>query len=315
MGFVKVVKNNAYFKRYQTKYRRRREYKTDYFARRRMVIQDKNKYDTKKYRFVVRRTNSKVVCQVVCSTIKGDKIMCQALSTELSKFGLEKGLTNYSASYCTGLLCARRLLKNLKMDTLYNGITESDGKVYDVYEAGHVKDRKPFKAYLDVGIVRTTTGNRAFAAMKGACDGGLYIPHNNKRFPGHSKDAEGKEHFEADVHRQHIYGAHVEEYMDKLEADNAEKCKSQFGKWNAFFEKTKCETLEQLYKKVHAAIRKDPTFKAKATKKSTPRKWEDKNKTVMKTAKGKYRQDRKITREQRQKNVANKIKAAMSKAK
>ena len=40
MGFVKVVKNNAYYKRYQVKYRRRREGKTDYQARRRMVIQD-----------------------------------------------------------------------------------------------------------------------------------------------------------------------------------------------------------------------------------------------------------------------------------
>ncbi|CAO2633487.1 60S ribosomal protein L5 (Fragments) [Lemmus lemmus] len=53
MGFVKVVKNKAYFKRYQVRFRRRREGKTDYYARKRLVIQDKNKYNTPKYRMIV----------------------------------------------------------------------------------------------------------------------------------------------------------------------------------------------------------------------------------------------------------------------
>ena len=54
MGFVKVVKNKSYFRRYQVKYRRRRQCKTDYKARVALVVQDKNKYATAKYRFVVR---------------------------------------------------------------------------------------------------------------------------------------------------------------------------------------------------------------------------------------------------------------------
>jgi len=41
MGFVKVVKNKAYFKRFQVKFKRRREGKTDYYARKRLVVQDK----------------------------------------------------------------------------------------------------------------------------------------------------------------------------------------------------------------------------------------------------------------------------------
>ena len=57
MGHVKVLKTAAYHKRYQVKYRRRREGKTDYQARKRLVVQDKNKYNTPKYRLVVRRTN------------------------------------------------------------------------------------------------------------------------------------------------------------------------------------------------------------------------------------------------------------------
>jgi large subunit ribosomal protein L5e len=39
-------------------------------------------------------------------------------------------------------------------------------------------------AVLDVGLVRTKNGNRVFGVMKGACDGGLYVPHSTKRFPG-----------------------------------------------------------------------------------------------------------------------------------
>ena len=46
-AFVKVVKNKAYFKRFQVKNRRRREGKTDFRARRKMVRQDKNKLNNK----------------------------------------------------------------------------------------------------------------------------------------------------------------------------------------------------------------------------------------------------------------------------
>ena len=56
-AFVKVQKNKAYFKRYQPKFKRRREGKTDYYARKRLCVQDKNKYNTPKYRLVVRITN------------------------------------------------------------------------------------------------------------------------------------------------------------------------------------------------------------------------------------------------------------------
>uniref|UniRef100_A0A8D2ADE1 60S ribosomal protein L5 n=1 Tax=Sciurus vulgaris TaxID=55149 RepID=A0A8D2ADE1_SCIVU len=59
MGFVKVVKNKAYFKRYQVKFRRRREGKTDYYKC--LVIQDKNKYDTPKYRMIVHVTNRDII--------------------------------------------------------------------------------------------------------------------------------------------------------------------------------------------------------------------------------------------------------------
>lgn len=40
------------------------EGKTDYFARKRLVVQDKNKYNTPKYRMIVRFSNRDIVCQV-----------------------------------------------------------------------------------------------------------------------------------------------------------------------------------------------------------------------------------------------------------
>ena len=48
--------------------------------------------------------------------------------------------------------------------------------------------RRPFKAIVDVGLTRTTTGARLFGVMKGALDGGIDIPHSEKRFPGFSKE-------------------------------------------------------------------------------------------------------------------------------
>lgn len=70
MGYIKVLKTSAYHKRYQVKYRRRREGKTDYQARKRLVVQDKNKFNSAKYRFVVRTTNK------VCSDSSSQQPAC-----------------------------------------------------------------------------------------------------------------------------------------------------------------------------------------------------------------------------------------------
>eukprot|EP00660_Eupelagonema_oceanica_P016411 gene16411-15428_t len=96
MGFVKVLKTNAYFKRYQVKYRRRREGKTDYRQRRLLIAQDKNKYQTPKFRFVARVTNRDVICQVVSAELKGDRTHASAYAHELGKYGVTVGRTNYA---------------------------------------------------------------------------------------------------------------------------------------------------------------------------------------------------------------------------
>ncbi|KAH9562105.1 hypothetical protein CY35_05G055800 [Sphagnum magellanicum] len=60
MVYVKSHMIKAYFKRFQVKYRCRRAGKTDYRARIRLTTQDKNKYNTPKYRYVVRFVSSVV---------------------------------------------------------------------------------------------------------------------------------------------------------------------------------------------------------------------------------------------------------------
>ena len=185
MAFVKIIKNKAYSMRMQVKPKRRRQGKTDYYARRRLTCQDKNKYDSKKYRLVVRRTCRKIICQVIYSTMTGDRVLCAAESTELRNHGLTAGLTNYSSAYCTGLLLARRLLKSVGLAEMYKTNGDINGDYYNVEFAVDEQEKRPFKALLDVGINRTTTGARIFGALKGACDGGINVPHKTKRFPGY----------------------------------------------------------------------------------------------------------------------------------
>jgi len=259
MAFVKIVKSKAYFKRFQVKFRRRREGKTDYFARKRLVVQDKNKYNTPKYRMIVRFSNKDITCQIAYARLEGDRIIAAAYSHELPRYGVKVGLTNYAAAYCTGLLLARRLLKQLNLDGEYEGNTEINGEVFCVED----NDDGPgaFRACLDVGLARTTTGAKVFGAMKGAADGGIDIPHSEKRFPGYDKEA-GE--FSADVHRGHIFGQHVAQYMRELLDKDEDAYKKQFSQ--SIKNGITADTVEDMYKRAHAAIRKDPERQAKAAK-------------------------------------------------
>lgn len=85
------------------------EGKTDYYARKRLIIQDKNKYNAPKYRLSVRFTSTDIVCQIINAKIEGDVTLVSAYAHELPRYGVKVGLTNYAAAYCTGLLLARRV--------------------------------------------------------------------------------------------------------------------------------------------------------------------------------------------------------------
>jgi len=265
-GFVKLVKNKAYFKRFQVKFKRRREGRTDYYARKRLVVQEKNKYNTPKYRMIVRITNKDIICQIAYAKLEGDHTICAAYSHELPRYGIKVGLTNYAAAYCTGLLLARRLLKKYGLDSIYKGCEKVTGDVYNVEDV----EGKPgaFRAFLDVGLARTSTGAKIFGAMKGAADGGIDIPHSNKRFPGY--DAESKE-FNAEVHRKHILAQNVAEYMRTLMEEDEEAYKRQFSKFIKLG--ITPDELEDIYTKAHNAIRANPDPEKKETKQVTKKRW------------------------------------------
>jgi len=257
MGFIKVVKNKAYFKRFQVKFKRRRQCKTDYYARRRLVVQDKNKYNTPKYRFVVRFSNRDITCQIFSSDMTHDICLMAAYAHELPRYGVKLGLTNWAAAYATALLLARRVNSKLQLD--YVGQEEVDGEDFNV--EADPEGKRPFKAYLDVGLARTTTGAKLFGAVKGACDGGLDIPHNDRRFPGTEKS--GKDYTSnPEMVRSYIFGQNISEYMNALEEDDEEAFKKQFARYLAAG--VTADDLEDIYTNAHKAIRADP-FKKRAS--------------------------------------------------
>lgn len=311
MTFVKVQKPKAYYKRFQTKPRRRQEGKTDYYCRSRMIRQAKDKYNTAKYRLVVRFTNTRVICQIVFATLAGDKVLAAADSSELGRYGLTVGLKNYAAAYCTGLLVGRRVLKKLGLDEKYTGVgneadDEVDGEIVKVevekrtYFVDELDDdKRPFRCFLDVGLKRTSVGAKIFGALKGAVDAGLDIPHNEKKFMGYDKD---EKKYDADMHRGAIFGEPVKNFMEQLIEDDQESGTTRFKKQFGEYEKAQIgpDDLEDLYKKVHAAIRKDPSPKHKETAKERASK---------KKHSTKYAHPVRKTKEQRDKDIQAKLAA------
>jgi len=126
--------------RYRVPYRRRREKKTDYAARRVMATADRP-------RFVVRVSGKNILVQVVRSEIEGDYVVAQASSKELKSYGWNASGKNLPAAYLIGVLAGKRA------------------------KAAGVEH-----AILDMGLKRITGGNRVFAVVKGALDAGLDIP-------------------------------------------------------------------------------------------------------------------------------------------
>lgn len=185
----KTQKTSPYFSRFQVKFRRRRQGKTDYKARHALVIQDKNKYATKKYRLIVRFTKRDIVAQVAYATIAGDVVVAAAYAHELKEYGLKVGLTNYAAGYCVGLLIARRLLTKYGLAERYEGVEEADGEEFQV-EREDDEGPRPFRCVLDAGLKRTSTGSKVFAVLKVRA-AALHSADMNVRAP-HARVKEGE---------------------------------------------------------------------------------------------------------------------------
>lgn len=81
--------------------------------------------------------------------------------------------------------------------------------------------------------------------MKGALDGGLDIPHNEKRFVGYSGKA-----LDTEVLQKYIFGGHVSEYQETMQEEEPEKYQAHF---SAYVEAgVEPDGLEDLYKEVRA---------------------------------------------------------------
>lgn len=133
--------------RYFVPFRRRREGKTDYYGRAKLVV-------AAAPRMVVRTTNRQVICQLVRAEVDGDRTFVASSSLELAALGYTGATANTPAAYLTGMLFAKKALA-----------------------AGHGE------AILDIGLARATPGGRVFAALKGAVEGGLEIPHGDSCMP------------------------------------------------------------------------------------------------------------------------------------
>ena len=137
--------------RYFVPFRRRKEGKTDYYRRAKLVVSDRP-------RMVVRKTNRHIIIQLVSASLEGDYTLITANSGELGRFGYTGSASNTPAAYLTGMLFA---VKALNAD-------------YD-------------RAILDIGLHRATPGSRVFAALKGAVTAGLDVPYGERVLPDDSR--------------------------------------------------------------------------------------------------------------------------------
>ena len=139
-------------RRYKVAFRRRREGKTDYTLRRKLVLSGKP-------RVVVRKTNTQTSIQLVNSYPEGDKTACLVTSKTLVDFGWKASTGNIPSAYLTGYYFGKKAL-------LTKAVTKDDELI------------------LDIGLTRKFYGGKLFATLKGAVDAGLNIIHGeDKIFP------------------------------------------------------------------------------------------------------------------------------------
>ncbi len=128
-------------------YRRKREGKTNYKKRLKLLL-------SKKPRLVIRRSLNNISLQIIEYQTNGDKIIVGTNSSELKKMGWTANTGNIPAAYLTGLLLAKK-----------------------------ANEKKVGEVVVDLGLHSTTKGSRIFAALKGAIDNGLKTPHSESMFP------------------------------------------------------------------------------------------------------------------------------------
>lgn len=142
--------------------KRRIESKTNYAKRLKLLKSNSP-------RLVVRKTNKYIILQIVESENAQDKIVSSVNTKELLNHGWPAdksgSLKSLSAGYLGGFLIAKKTLENFeKLNSKFSK------KKFD-------------RIILDSGLIPNTKGSRIYAVVKGAVDGGLNIPYDNKIIP------------------------------------------------------------------------------------------------------------------------------------
>lgn len=132
--------------------RRRRENKTDYHKRLKLLKSEKP-------RMVFRRTNRYITAQYVISQEAQDKVIFGINSKDLLKYGWPKtaegSLKSVTASYLTGYFAGKKIIKE-KLET----------------------------PIIDLGMIRVLHKTKVFGFIKGIIDSGLNIESSkNEAFP------------------------------------------------------------------------------------------------------------------------------------
>jgi large subunit ribosomal protein L18 len=131
--------------------RRRRENKTDYLKRIKLLKSDKP-------RLVFRKTNKYLSVQYVTSDESQDKVVFGINSNDLLNYGWDENakgsLKSITAAYLTGYLVGKKILKE--------------------------KFEKPI---VDFGMMRVLYKTKVFAFLKGLIESGIEIESKKESFP------------------------------------------------------------------------------------------------------------------------------------
>ncbi|MHA1734601.1 MAG: 50S ribosomal protein L18 [Promethearchaeota archaeon] len=132
--------------KYRLPFRRRREGKTNFHRRLRLI-------KSRKTRLIIRASTKNLIVQFADAKIEGDRMLATAHSKDLrNKYGYKGNTGNVPAAYLTGLIAGLKAKKA--------GIEE---------------------AILDVGVF--VKRNRVLAAFKGVLEAGVDVPHDPSFIP------------------------------------------------------------------------------------------------------------------------------------
>ena len=151
-------------------FRRKRQGRTYYKKRLRILLSNK-------HRFVVRKSLKNLYASLIEYNPKGDKVIFTVDTNALNKLGWKSYNGNIPSAYLTGFMAGKKAVAK--------GIQE---------------------AILDLGFNTSVKGSRLYAALAGALDAGLKIPHEPEMLPP----------------KDRISGEHIVKYANSLSSNKAQ---------------------------------------------------------------------------------------------